>query len=98
MRDCSFLKPYPCADPLAGHQADARSALELCTSAGMKAGSFWPSPSSVTTIGPRARACAATHRGRLPAGGTCLHCRSRDGFAISERSSARVPSVDPSLT
>ena len=50
MRDCNFLKPRRLApDALAGDQARraARPASSARNSAGMKAGSFCPSPSSV---------------------------------------------------
>ena len=59
MRDCNFLKPLalrPTRWP--GDKADARRRPLPARgiSAGMNAGSFCPSPSSVTTMAPRAAA------------------------------------------
>ena len=55
------------ADALPGDEAESRRAgLERGRSVGMKAGSFWPSPSSVATMAraPQPRRCAPPALGR----------------------------------
>jgi hypothetical protein len=64
----------------------------------MKAGLFWPSPSSVTTTGARAWDTPVRTAADWPQDCACLTWRKNGWLAIRERSSASVPSVEPSLT
>ena len=68
------------------------------TSAGMNDGSFWPSPSSVTTIGARAAATPVRTAADCPQERACLTWRSQRRSAVSRVSSSSVVSVEPSLT
>ncbi len=54
----------------------------------MKAGSFWPSPSSVTTIGARAIATPVRIAADWPQDCSCRICRSQGRSAIKASSSA----------
>ena len=101
MRDCSFLKPLsPRRSALAGGEADAWPArLQRRHERGMKAGSFWPSPSRVTTTGARAARDAGAHGRALAAAlGVAQHAQPGPGRARARASAAGVPSVEPSST
>ena len=85
MRDCNRLNAEERgADPLAGHESRCcgAPASSARSSAGMKEGSFWPSPSSVTTTGARAAATPVRTAADCPHEAACLTCRSHGRSAI----------------
>src|SRR5262245_37592820 len=100
MRDCRRLKPvsrrptrWPATRPTRPVPfSSSRS------SAGMKAGSFCPSPSRVATRGARAAATPVRTAADWPHDAACLTWRSH-GFSRASRTSvASVSSVEPSFT
>src|SRR5665811_1870893 len=100
MRDCSCLNRLalrptrcPAISPIRG--APASSARSM---AGMKAGSFCPSPSSVTISGARAAVTPERTAADWPLDCLCRTRRSQEYCAISRLSSASLPSLEPSLT
>src|SRR5215510_14878601 len=73
-------------------------AANASSSAGMKAGSFWPSPSRVTMMPARAWRTPLHTAADCPHEVRCLLCRSHGRLAISSVNSDSVRSVEPSLT
>ncbi len=78
--------------------ATSAPASTAATSFGMSSGSFWRSPSIVTTIPPRARASPACIAGCWPKLRLKRTARTRGSAACTRSTAAHVPSVEPSST
>ena len=79
------LEALSCATPKSG---PARSSAS--TSTGIYCGSFWPSPSMVATMTPRAAQHAGTHRSALPGGSLVPDLPHRTDGAVAARAPRRL--------